>query len=266
MPKLIFTVTTGRTGTTYLTNLFHGLPDTSSLHEPEPYFHEVMRQAQTNPYLFYTFWEKKLNFITAQDRTVYIETSNVFSKGFLEPLLRLGYKPSLIFLNRSFRKIALSLLSRNSIPSRSKNGLIFSASPNDPYSLPLPGTGWTDYQLCFWAALDTFYKQKYIKRFYGELLPGIFTTTAQKLNDFEEYMKLFNFIYPENHPARNISIENLQAHHKQQSRTTHNPNEHSLSEANVQLIDKQEEQVWDVVSFYDPYLYESTKELVPQLQ
>jgi hypothetical protein len=42
--RLVFTVTAGRTGTTYLTRLFALLPDTVSLHEPQPSYVYFLRQ------------------------------------------------------------------------------------------------------------------------------------------------------------------------------------------------------------------------------
>src|SRR5262245_40828329 len=48
---LVFTVTAGRTGTTYLTHLLALCPDTTSAHEPEPSFVPVLRLAQRDPAL-----------------------------------------------------------------------------------------------------------------------------------------------------------------------------------------------------------------------
>ena len=206
---VVFTLTTGRTGTTLLTNVLAEMPDTKSVHEPFPFFHEIMRPAQQNPFLFHRFWEAKLTHILSFPESVYIETSNVFSKGFLPTLLRLGVKPKLIFLNRSPRKIALSLLSRNSIPGKSTNGLKYSTRPGDPISLPLLGQHWSNYQRCYWAAIDTLFKQKVARAFYEKKIHGVFDLRTKDIAQPKIFMQLVNFIYPETHTIHTLSEDEL---------------------------------------------------------
>ena len=47
--QLILTVTAGRTGTTFLHNLFRVFPGVDSTHEDEPSYLHVMRRVQTQP-------------------------------------------------------------------------------------------------------------------------------------------------------------------------------------------------------------------------
>ena len=154
--RLIFTVTTGRSGTTYLSHMLSLVRDVSSHHEPKPCFSDVMRDVQRNPGLAESFWvERKLPAILETNGKVYAETSHVFCKGFLEPLLCLGIVPDLILLKRSHRKVALSLCRLDTVPGRSRLGLRWLLSPDDPGVLPLPG--WqdlSDYQLCYWYCLE----------------------------------------------------------------------------------------------------------------
>ena len=90
---LVFTVTAGRTGTTYVTRLGELFPDTVSVHEPQPSYVHVLRQIQRRPRLAYDFLlEYKLPFIAAAAASRYLETSHLVGKGFLEPLLDLGLR------------------------------------------------------------------------------------------------------------------------------------------------------------------------------
>ena len=154
--RLIFTVATGRCGTKYLAMVLRAIPGVSSHHEPRPDFAEVMRAVQTNSDLAHRFWiEQKLPVIERQKAPVYIETSHVFCKGFFEPLLALGYTPDVIVLTRSLRQVALSFCRIGSIPGRTKNGLKYLLSPDDPGVLRVPlWQDWDDYQLCYWYCLE----------------------------------------------------------------------------------------------------------------
>lgn len=250
--ELVFCITTGRTGTTLLTKLIAALPDTIAEHEPHPSFHSVMRQAQSDPRIFANFWAEKLNHIETHKTSIYVETSNVFSKGFLPCLLRLNRNPKLIFLNREPRKVALSLLSRNSIPGRTRNGLIFSAQPGDPMTLPLTGTRWTDYQMCYWAALDTWYKQAQIETFFKSELRGIFNVFTPDLGKFETYQKLISFIYPETHSVQKIPLSELKASHLRITERKHNPNARTLDENAVANIEYQEAEILDAINYWFP--------------
>ena len=154
--RLIFTVTTGRTGTGYLSKMLSLVPNVASYHEPEPSFADVMRLVQKNLNIAYEFWvEKRLPQIASESAQVYIETSHLFCKGFVEPLLGLGFTPDLIILTRPHREVATSLCQLDTIPGRTKKGLRYYLAPDDPNVLPLPG--WQtlhDYQLCYWYCLE----------------------------------------------------------------------------------------------------------------
>ena len=154
--RLVFTVTPGRSGTGLLAALLSGLRDTSAHHEPEPHFARSMRSAQLDPDAALEFWEReKLPAIERQPGDTYVETSHLFCKGFLEPLLALGRVPDLVLLTRPHREVATSLLSLGTVPGRGDKATRFYLQPDDPGVLPLPG--WRslhDYQLCFWYCLE----------------------------------------------------------------------------------------------------------------
>lgn len=148
--RLIFTIAPGRSGTGYLANMLNLLPGVCSTHEPEPKFSHSMRAIQHDSNLAQEFWVKeKLPAILEFTEKIYIETSHLFCKGFLEPLLELGIIPDVVILRRPFREVAISLYKLDTIPARSDNGQKFLLCPEDPDVLPL--LNWqkfNDYQLC----------------------------------------------------------------------------------------------------------------------
>lgn len=156
--RLIFTVTTGRSGTGFLTRALALVPKTRSLHEPEPSFANVMREVQQDSALATTFLQtEKLPQIAKSigANEIYFESSHLFSKGFLHPLVDLRIVPDLIVLTRPKREVAISLYRLRTIPGRTEAGLRFYLSPDDPGVLPLPD--WEtlhDYQLCYWYCCE----------------------------------------------------------------------------------------------------------------
>lgn len=154
--QVVFTVTTGRSGTGHLASLLSEIPGVKSLHEPDPNFADVMREVQGETSKAYAFWcERKLPYVAQQQDACYIETSHLFCKGFFEPLLKLGVRPSLIFLRRCHREVAVSLYQLQTVPGVTDKGLKYYLSPED-ISTIAPGS-WRslhDYQLCYWYALE----------------------------------------------------------------------------------------------------------------
>ena len=88
-------MTTGRTGTGYLAHLLGIFRDTLTFHEPDPSYVSCMRQAQADREVARSFLlEIKLPAIARQAvRPIYIETSHLFCKGFLEPWLEIPELP-----------------------------------------------------------------------------------------------------------------------------------------------------------------------------
>lgn len=170
--RLIFTVTTGRSGTGLLAESLQAIPRTIVFHEATPGFHEHMRNIIDNKEEAKEFLlQQKLPSVAALSSDIYIETSHVFCKGFFEPLLELGIIPDLILLKRPEREIAKSLYQLGTIPGRDSKALKFYLAPEDPITyLPLPN--WQDmhdYQLCFWYTLEITRRQ-YI---YGQLVSAL---------------------------------------------------------------------------------------------
>ena len=194
--RLIFCLTSGRSGTRFLTDILTLLKNTSVNHEPKPAFHDVMREVQTNPPLATTFLlQTKLPHIALQPEPTYIETSHVFCKGFVEPLLDLGVVPDVIVLSRPHRQVAKSMHQIGTIPGRSSVADEFYLRPDDPDVLPLPG--WEDlhdYQLCYWYCLEIERRQ----RLYAEMLTkrgaSVVSFQLAELTTLAGFIRLFRFL------------------------------------------------------------------------
>lgn len=192
--RLVFTVTTGRSGTGYLARLLGYLPNVRSYHEPEPRFSDVMRQVQHDSHVANQFWvEKKLPRIANERTPIYIETSHLFCKGFVEPLLELGVTPDLIILRRPARQVATSLYQLNIIPGRGKKGPKWVLSPEDPGVLPLPG--WQtlhDYQLCYWYCLEIEHRSKRYAEMLGKINACVAQVSLSEIRTLQGFYKLLN--------------------------------------------------------------------------
>lgn len=154
--RLVFTVATGRCGTAFFAEILRLVPGATSLHEPEPEYADVLREVQQDPELAGAFLvERKLPAIACDKSEIYIETSHLFCKGFLGPLLGLDIVPALLRIRRDHRAVASSMYRGGTIPGRTEKGLRFYLSPDDPGVLPL--RDWQrlhDYQLCYWYCLE----------------------------------------------------------------------------------------------------------------
>lgn len=154
--KLVFTVATGRCGTAFFAEILRLIPGAVSLHEPKPEYADVLRDVQQNNALAKKFLlNRKIPSLASISGNIYIETSHLFCKGFLEPLLELGITPALLWIRRPHRAVASSMFRGGTIPGRTEKGLQFYLSPEDPGVLPLPGwEALNDYQLCYWYCLE----------------------------------------------------------------------------------------------------------------
>ncbi len=190
--KLIFTVTNGRSGSLMLARLFDAIDGVMGLHEPAPSFHLLMRWAQGRPDLARKFWlHEKLPAIDRLKTPVYVETSHLLCKGFLESLLDTGLRPSLVFLTRDPRETAVSLYRLNDIPGRTNRAFKWYLSPDDPTYAVLP-TGaedkLTDYQLCYWHSLETAARISHYQTVAANMgLPNA-VLDVEDLNNFDSFV------------------------------------------------------------------------------
>jgi len=190
--KLIFSVTTGRSGTTYLSVVFSYMKDVAAYHEPEPEYVEVLRKAQGDRHMAKAFLlNKKLPQIARIQDPVYVETSHLICKGFLESFLDLGIVPSLVIHRRPPREVSLSLLKMGTIPGRNEKALRFYLSPDDPGVLRLENWNhFTDYQLCFWYCLEMERRAKHYSGMFREAGSTIAETTLAELKTLGGLEKL----------------------------------------------------------------------------
>ncbi len=166
--RLIFSINAGRSGSGSLAKMLSLLPGTDSYHEPEPRFDSILRKAQTDFSLARDFLiHEKIPSIIRKSGNVYIETSHLFCKGFVEPLISLDIIPDIIILSRPAREIAISLHQLETIPGRTKTGLNYCLSPEDPNVLHLGNwDNLDDYQLCYWYSLEIERRQKLYKELF----------------------------------------------------------------------------------------------------
>jgi hypothetical protein len=160
--RLIFTVCTGRCGTQLLADRLARLNGVTALHEPDPNFVDCLADAVRDSGVATRFLlERKLPAIARQTGNIYVETSHVFCKGFLQPLINCGVVPDLILLSRPSREVALSLRRINTVPGRTPLGRQWLLSPDMPGVLSLPNwESMSDYQLCYWYCLEIIRRQK----------------------------------------------------------------------------------------------------------
>ena len=239
--RLIFSLSAGRTGSEFLTRLLALLPDTASLHEPEPAFQRMMRPALTNPALAREFLQRyKLPALAAHPESTVVETSHVFCKGFVEPLLELDLLPAVVILRRHPRAVAISYLERYTVPGRTRYGWQFLLQPSDPGVLHLPG--WhslTDYQLCYWYALETERRIAHYENLltkHGAIIVG---TSASALNQREEFLRVASLLHPE---AESLNLDRLGDAHTAIAAKKHNANPRRLTDKID--FDQEEAEVW----------------------
>src|SRR5690606_2599934 len=90
---------------------------------------------------------------------------HMFGKGYFDAMLDLEMPFSLILLRRNARSVARSMLRLGTIPGKTHWGRRFYMYPSEALFVKLPDASkLTDYQFCYWHALETEARQKA----YGE--------------------------------------------------------------------------------------------------
>lgn len=188
--ELIFTVTTGRSGTRLLSRLLGTLGGVESFHEPKPKFSDIKSGLTPSDDEAKRFWMKKLQDISERGGHIYIETSHLFCKGFFSPLLDLGVEPSLIIHRRAPRDVALSMYRLGTIPGRTRKGNKFYLHPGDDSTMNVePWKGFSDYQLCYWYCLEVERRAQ----IYQERAPAgvsIAETTLEDVLNWDQFESL----------------------------------------------------------------------------
>ena len=169
--RLIFAITTGRSGTEYLARVLALFAGVRARHEPRPRFSSCFRAVQAVPSIAREFWvAEKLPAIARETRPIYAETSHLACKGFLESLVELGGRPDLVHLRRDPRAVARSLWSLRSIPGRSLRGVRYYLGPQDRVHLSFaPTREPNDYQLAYWYCLEIEARAAHYRRAFEPL-------------------------------------------------------------------------------------------------
>ena len=211
--RLIFTVTTGRSGTNYMTNMLSYLPDVYAQHEPAPPLHQVLREVQHNPDLAYQILvEEKLPRIAETPRRIYIETSHLVCKGFLEPMADLGLVPDIVILRRSPRKVAKSMYELGHIPGRSPVGQQFLVQPDDPGVLPISDPdSLHHYQLAFWYTLEIERRAQAYREKFRDSGSQVVEISLEEFSTVMGYYRFLNTMKLPFPPLINI-IKHLRSH------------------------------------------------------
>jgi hypothetical protein len=250
--RCVFTITAGRTGTNYLQKLFTLFPDTLSVHEGAPDFVNVLRRAQQNPDIAYSFClQTKLPFIASVKKNRYVETSHLFCKGFVESFIKCGVIPDIVVLRRPPRQIASSLLKLNTVPARTPYGFMYLLSPEDPNVLPLPQWQYmNDYQLCFWYCLEIERRQKLYTEMFRTLGATVVETQLSELLNFDSFVDIVTRLGF----TASVDDEGLKAKFSKLSSTRHNEKFKKTIDASPEQFEQAEKEVWDRIVYYDPLL------------
>lgn len=159
--RLIFTITSGRSGTRYLRHMFYYIPDVQAVQHTNPGYKDVLLEVKQNPSAAYEFLiETKLPIIADYPEPIYIDSDHIFCKGFFEPIIELGIVPDVILLRRNNRDISKSMYQLGHIPERSNISDHYLISPVDNVFVPI--SDWetlNDYQLCYWYCLEIEYRR-----------------------------------------------------------------------------------------------------------
>lgn len=194
---LILTVTPGRSGTKLLSRLLRESAGITADHEPPPRVNYVLRSLVEAPDSARGWLEAEKLPAMAQRATgeIYAETSHLFCKGLIEPILDIGLRPRFIILRRPARETALSMFAVGSVPHRSQSGRLVLLAPDDPGVLPYPG--WadaSDYQLCYWYALEIERRQAAYARRFAEQDIAFHECQMRDLLNWNEFRELAVFV------------------------------------------------------------------------
>ena len=126
LEKVIFTATTGRSGTLTLAKLFSAIPDCLSLHEPWPVMNEDLLRAATfgdMPQVARYFYRvKSINIRrAAMPYRYYVEANHLFIKSFVEYAAKeFGGRLAVVHLVRSPVEVATSMFRLQEYPGTPK--------------------------------------------------------------------------------------------------------------------------------------------------
>jgi hypothetical protein len=164
----VFCITTGRSGTGLLATLLDKCYGLSAHHESKPAFNEVRdlawARSTADQQKLKSWWlDRKLPAMYESigngsgPHRIYVETSHMTTKGFIESLIELGVVPRFIVIRRDPRAVAKSLYALGTIPVKSKIGQEWCLNERDRtfFNINTDYSKLKDYQLCFLYCLET---------------------------------------------------------------------------------------------------------------
>jgi hypothetical protein len=157
--KLIFTISSGRSGTKHLTRILGTLPSVGALHEPVPNFLHQMQSSQSDSSIADKFLnDLKLPWMSTIQEPIFAEISHLWCKGLLQAWLRRDDLPvpDVVLLDRNLRSVALSIMRLETTPERTHGGREWYIGPSAPTAIlkVQDWKKWSDYQLCYWYAME----------------------------------------------------------------------------------------------------------------
>lgn len=195
--RLVLTITSGRSGTSLLAAVLRRGLNIEADHEPAPRINFVLRSILADPEMgpAWLVTEKIPAMLGRAAGPIYAETSHLFCKGLIEPLLQIGLRPAFIVLSRDAGQVAQSLYKLNVIPGRTGPGRTVLLSPTDPGVLYLPGwERFTDYQLCYWYVREIERRQAYYRGWLATAGIDTFDLAIEDLLDWDAFGRLAAFI------------------------------------------------------------------------
>jgi hypothetical protein len=193
MKRLVLTVTPGRSGTHLLASLLRDALGIPALSEPRPRVNFVLRSLLSCPEVArgWLVTEKLPAMLESADGPIYAETSHLFCKGLIEPILELGLRPEFIILTRPATEVAESMFQIGCIPERTGPGRLTLLGPTDAGVLEAPGwAGWSDYQLCFWYAREIERRQRAYRASFAAAGIRRLEISMQDLTEWQAFASL----------------------------------------------------------------------------
>lgn len=257
--RIILTATAGRTGTLLLSKLMNLVPGVYAEHEPLPRIDNIWWRAKDN-ISYLSRWLQcyklpvVLKSLQQSGASVYVETSHMLCKGFLEPLLDLGIKPDLIVLSRDHRATALSLHSLADIPMRSKNGRRWLLDPQGDGNishLPEPYGQYSDYQLAYWYVLEMSLRSKrYLKSWLWSRITHIDLKHLVEKSGFRSLLQSLDLPEPPTQAWHEYKLLTM-TKHNEKSTTKSFVRNRNMEPWIVQDIENQELMVREAIKYED---------------
>jgi glycosyltransferase involved in cell wall biosynthesis len=197
--RTIFCLSSGRSGTAYLTALLKGVPGLIALHEPEPKYQWQTLPLQQNAAHASEFIRKqKLPWIRQLPDATYFEASHYMHKGFLEAWLDSGLVPDAIIMQRDLRDTALSWYALNvdffANPQFVKQHMLHPEEARELF-LPLPDwKSYNNYQLCYWYALEQQKRSEHYAKILTKKGAKTFTTSLEALTSGKDIEALLAWL------------------------------------------------------------------------